>query len=75
MEGNEIIITELRHKVAIERAKKSLAAFLKAMERGESPEFLAVDLRSALDFLGEITGEVTTEDILGRIFSKFCIGK
>jgi tRNA modification GTPase len=75
MEGNEIIITELRHKVAIERAKESLAAFLKAMKRGESPEFLAVDLRSALDFLGEITGEVTTEDILGRIFSKFCIGK
>jgi tRNA modification GTPase len=75
MEGNEIIITEFRHKVAIERAKESLAAFLKAMKRGESPEFLAVDLRSALDFLGEITGEVTTEDILGRIFSKFCIGK
>ncbi len=75
MEGNEIIITELRHKVAIERAKESLLAFLKAMKRGESPEFLAIDLRSALDFLGEITGEVTTEDILGRIFSKFCIGK
>ncbi|MGE5444713.1 MAG: tRNA uridine-5-carboxymethylaminomethyl(34) synthesis GTPase MnmE [Ignavibacteriales bacterium] len=75
VEGNEIIITEHRHKVAIERAKESLAAFLKAIERGESPEFLAIDLRSALDFLGEITGEITTEDVLGHIFSKFCIGK
>jgi tRNA modification GTPase len=75
MEGNEIIITELRHKVAIDRAKGSLLEFLEAMEGGESPEFLALDLRSALDFLGEITGEITTEDVLGRIFSKFCIGK
>lgn len=75
VEGNEIIITELRHKVAIERAKENLLAFLEAIDRGESPEFLAVDLRSALNSFGEITGEITTEDILGRIFSKFCIGK
>jgi tRNA modification GTPase len=75
VEGNEIIITELRHKSAIEMAKNSLLSFLEAIERGESPEFLAIDLRSALDFLGDITGEVTTEDVLGRIFSKFCIGK
>ncbi len=74
-EGTEVIISELRHKVAIQKSKESLFAFLKAMERGESPEFLAIDLRSAMDFLGEITGEVTTEDILGRIFSKFCVGK
>lgn len=75
VEGNEIIITELRHKSAIEMAKNSLLTFLKAIERGESPEFLAIDLRSALDSLGGITGEITTEDVLGRIFSKFCIGK
>jgi len=69
------MITELRHKTAIQRSKTSLLSFLKALERGESPEFLAVDLRSAMDCLGEITGEITTEDILGRIFSKFCVGK
>jgi tRNA modification GTPase len=74
-EGAEVIITELRHKVAIEKSKDSLVSFLKAMKRGESPEFLAVDLRFALDSLGEITGETTTEEVLGRIFSKFCIGK
>jgi len=74
-EGNEIVLTELRHKLALEKSIESLKSFLKAMETGESPEFLALDLRVALDSLGEITGEVTTEDILGRIFSKFCIGK
>jgi len=74
-EGNEVVLTELRHKLALERSIESLRSFLKAMEASESPEFLALDLRVALDSLGEITGEVTTEDILGRIFSKFCIGK
>lgn len=74
-EGAEIILTELRHKTGIQKAKLSLIRFLQALERGESPEFLAVDLRSTIDSIGEITGEITTEDILGRIFSKFCIGK
>ncbi|MBI2487848.1 MAG: tRNA uridine-5-carboxymethylaminomethyl(34) synthesis GTPase MnmE [Deltaproteobacteria bacterium] len=75
MEGAEVVITELRHKLALEKTNESLISFLEALERGESPEFLAVDLRLALDSLGEITGETTTEDVLGRIFSKFCIGK
>lgn len=74
-EGSEIVLTELRHKLALERSTECLKSFLMAIEAGESPEFLALDLRVALDSLGEITGEVTTEDILGRIFSKFCIGK
>ncbi|HEX9830927.1 MAG TPA: tRNA uridine-5-carboxymethylaminomethyl(34) synthesis GTPase MnmE [Thermodesulfobacteriota bacterium] len=74
-EGAEILITELRHKLALEKTNESLTSFLGALGREESPEFLAVDLRGALDSLGEITGETTTEDVLGRIFSKFCIGK
>ncbi len=74
-ESSEIVLTELRHKLALERSVESLESFLTAIEINESPEFLALDLRVALDALGEITGEVTTEDILGRIFSKFCIGK
>ncbi|MFA9407787.1 MAG: tRNA uridine-5-carboxymethylaminomethyl(34) synthesis GTPase MnmE [Candidatus Dadabacteria bacterium] len=74
-ESNEIILSELRHKLALERCTLSLKSFLQAILTGESPEFLALDIRLALDSLGEITGEVTTEDILGRIFSKFCIGK
>ncbi|MCC6712774.1 MAG: tRNA uridine-5-carboxymethylaminomethyl(34) synthesis GTPase MnmE [Candidatus Dadabacteria bacterium] len=74
-EAGEIVLTELRHKLAIEKAAESLSSFLKLLDVGESPEFLALDLRVALDSLGEITGEVTTEDVLGRIFSKFCVGK
>lgn len=74
-EAGEVVLTELRHKLAIEKASESLSSFLRLLDAGESPEFLALDLRVALDSLGEITGEVTTEDVLGRIFSKFCVGK
>ncbi len=74
-DGTELMLTELRHKLALEVAGDSLNSFLGLLNKGESPEFLSIDLRTALDSLGEITGEVTTEDILGRIFSKFCIGK
>jgi len=74
-EGAEVIISELRHKVALQNAKEGLISFLKSLEKGVSPEFLAVDLRYAIESLGELTGDITTEDLLGRIFSKFCIGK
>lgn len=74
-ESSEVILTDLRHKECLEKCNKHIEAFLKLLETDESPEFLAIDIRAALDSLGEITGEVTTEDILGRIFSKFCIGK
>lgn len=74
-ESSELVLTDLRHRQALEKCIKHLRAFLELVEIDESPEFLAMDLRVAMDSLGEITGEVTTEDILGRIFSKFCIGK
>jgi len=69
------MLTEQRHKLALESAVHRLRSFLQLLESGESPEFLSINIRSALDSIGEITGEVTTEEILGRIFSKFCIGK
>ncbi|KAB2831772.1 MAG: tRNA uridine-5-carboxymethylaminomethyl(34) synthesis GTPase MnmE, partial [Candidatus Dadabacteria bacterium] len=74
-DGSEIMLTELRHKRALEASVHSLKSFLLMLESEESPEFLAIDIRAALDSIGEITGEVTTEEILGRIFNKFCIGK
>jgi len=74
-EASEIVLTQSRHKFALEKAQKSLESFLELLDGNESPEFLALELRVALDSLGEITGEVTTEDVLGRIFSKFCVGK
>jgi tRNA modification GTPase len=48
---------------------------LKSLEQGMSGDLVAVDLRAGLNHLGEIIGEVTTDDILNNIFSKFCIGK
>lgn len=75
IDDGEIVLTELRHKSALENAAHSLENFLNTFNSGESPEFSALDLRVALTSLGEITGEVTTEDVLGRIFSKFCVGK
>ena len=70
-----IIVTNLRHKIAIQAAYDSLQNALKAMEANQVVEIIAIELRDALDRLGEIVGAVTTDDILNRIFSNFCIGK
>lgn len=71
----EILVTNIRHKIALEETIVALGRAREALQKGLSREFLAVDLWEAVKHLGEITGEVTTEDILDRIFSQFCIGK
>lgn len=68
-------VTNIRHFEALDRARGSLCLSLESLEQGQSSEFVAVDLRNALESLGEVTGEVTSEEILNSIFSKFCIGK
>jgi tRNA modification GTPase len=57
------------------RAEKSIRHAEQSLGESMSQEFLVVDLRIALDALGEITGQTTADDILNRIFSEFCIGK
>ncbi|PKN18824.1 MAG: tRNA uridine-5-carboxymethylaminomethyl(34) synthesis GTPase MnmE [Deltaproteobacteria bacterium HGW-Deltaproteobacteria-6] len=69
------MITQLRHKLALEKALASLAAAHEAVTSGRSPEFGAFELRCALDALDEITGKKIHDDILHKIFSSFCIGK
>ena len=64
-----------RHQRCLTRARESLAAAHTALAAGTSPEFVALDLRAALDAVGEVVGGVDTEEILGKIFSTFCIGK
>ncbi|HAK61364.1 MAG TPA: tRNA uridine-5-carboxymethylaminomethyl(34) synthesis GTPase MnmE [Nitrospiraceae bacterium] len=64
-----------RHRTALEQAKASLQKASESVTGGLSPEFIAVDLRGALDSLGLIIGATYTEDILERIFNDFCIGK
>ncbi len=69
------IITKVRHRDALVKAASFLDHAIQSMEQNLSPEFIALDLRAALDQIGEITGTVTTDDILNDIFGKFCIGK
>lgn len=69
------MLVNLRHKEALLRAEKALEGLVQAVDQRMPHEFLAADLRCAVDALGEIIGEVTTEDLLDRIFRDFCIGK
>ncbi len=70
------VAPNLRQKMALERTKEALERAIENLKKSQFfPELVAVDLREALSSLGEITGETTTEDLLDRIFSNFCIGK
>jgi len=73
--SDDVLVTNVRHQDALVKAEESLRGGIEACHRGESEELVALDLRRALDALGEIVGEIATEDILSRIFSRFCIGK
>ncbi|MEK6714002.1 MAG: tRNA uridine-5-carboxymethylaminomethyl(34) synthesis GTPase MnmE [Nitrospirota bacterium] len=73
--AGEAVVTNLRHKNALEHSKMELNNFLEALHNKLPLEIQALHLRGSLDSLGEITGVVTTEDILDRVFSEFCIGK
>jgi len=73
--GGEAVITNVRHKAILEKAKEDLHLFLESTGQGAPLEIMVLYLRDAIDLLGEITGTVTTEDILDRIFNEFCIGK
>jgi len=65
----------LRHKAAIDHSPQSLNRAVKALTENQPVEIVALELRDSLDRIGEIVGAVTTEDILNKIFSDFCIGK
>ena len=70
------VYVSVRHENLLKKAKEVLERFMKEYREKEiSPEIAMLDLREASDYLGEILGEITTEDILGKIFSTFCIGK
>ena len=64
-----------RHNGCLEQAARALEAGLQQLDDGAAPEFVALDLREALESLGSIVGRTDTEDLLGVIFSRFCIGK
>lgn len=71
----QALICDLRHKEALLQARAALVSFERLMQDEAPTELAACELRGALNALGEITGETTPDDILDRIFSRFCIGK
>ena len=71
----DVLVTNLRHYQGLKQTDESLTRVLAGMDSGITGDFLAMDIRQALHYLGEITGQVTTDDLLANIFSKFCIGK
>ncbi len=71
-----VFISNIRHLEALQRTKESLDLVLQGLDNPAiTSDFLALDIKQALHYLGEITGAVTTDDLLENIFSKFCIGK
>ena len=69
------IVTNIRHVHALQKASESLDAVLAGLDQGITHDFIAMDIRQSLHHLGEITGEISTDDLLDSIFSRFCIGK
>ncbi len=73
--AESVTVTNVRHGDALRRAGESLAQALESVQCGMAGELVSIDVRAAADALGEITGAITTDEILCRIFSEFCIGK
>lgn len=73
--GQETILSNARHKDALNKAANHLESALGAIKNKTADDFVTIDLNAALDSLGEITGKVVYEDLLDRIFNNFCIGK
>ena len=74
-EREGVVVTNIRHKKALDKATSALGRALKIMREKGPLEIFSIELREAMDALGEITGAVSTEDILNKIFNDFCIGK
>ncbi len=72
---NDLVVTNLRHKLLLEEAVKFINNSIVTIQSGLTSEMISVDVRCAIDKLSEIIGVITTDDILNNIFNKFCIGK
>src|SRR3712207_5461 len=70
-----LILTNIRHKSALEKTNRAIENIFLTVEQGLPMDLMAVDIKEALDSLSEITGEISTEDVLDHIFHNFCVGK
>ena len=71
----DTVVTNIRHYDSLLQTRNSLTDVINGINGQVTNDFVAMDIRQALHYLGEITGEITTDDLLANIFSKFCIGK
>ncbi len=72
---NAVVVTNARHYDALCKAREAIVRSLDGLRSGLSGDFVSQDIRECMHYLGEITGEITTHELLGSIFSRFCIGK
>ncbi len=72
---DDVLVSNIRHLEALQKTEQALNRVLENIDNPVTSDFLAMDIKQALYYLGEITGQVTTDDLLETIFSKFCIGK
>ncbi|MBC7488377.1 MAG: tRNA uridine-5-carboxymethylaminomethyl(34) synthesis GTPase MnmE, partial [Cytophagaceae bacterium] len=75
LSDNHTMVTNIRHVEALQKTRTALDSVMNGLDNPVTSDFLAMDIKQALYYLGEITGQVTTDDLLDNIFSKFCIGK
>ena len=75
VQAEDVIVTNIRHYEALTRARDAIRRTLSGLQSGVSGEFLSQDIRECLHYLGSITGQITTDEVLGNIFKNFCIGK
>ena len=73
--SEKLIITNIRHKTALEKTKDAIKNIFETIDAGMPMDLISVDLKEALDSLSEITGEISSEDILDHVFGNFCVGK
>ena len=73
--SEKLVITNVRHKTALEKTKDAINNIFTTIDTEMPMDLISVDLREALDALSEITGEISSEDVLDHVFGNFCVGK
>ena len=73
--SEKLVITNVRHKTALEKTKDAINNIFITIDTEMPMDLISVDLREALDALSEITGEISSEDVLDHVFGNFCVGK
>lgn len=72
---NDVIVTNIRHYDALTKAQEAITRVLNGLELNISGDFLSQDIRECIHYIGEITGQISNDEVLGNIFARFCIGK